>query len=386
VTTLRGEQGYTDGRRPSQVYFISNIAEDLARRDFTINAIAYDPINDVLIDPFEGIRDLETGCLRAVGDPFQRFSEDGLRVLRAARFAAALNVDIEPTTLAAIRPTLESYRKVSSERIRDEWVKALRAPKASLAFRIMQENGLLEITAPELLPMCGCAQNRHHCHDVWEHTLRTLDRVAPGSLTLRLTALLHDVGKPAVRAVNSTTGDYTFHGHEMKGALLSDALLRRLKFPNDLRATVTTLIRHHIVVYNDNWSDTAVRRWLYRVGPELASELLELARADVAAKGTDAGSQLTSLDTLEQHVRRVLEAKQAFTFKDLAVNGKHLIQDLGLAPGPTVGHLLRALLEDVLEAPEHNDRERLLDRARELLKSMAHGDVPESPRGPDQRE
>ena len=369
VTTLRGEQGYSDGRHPDNVVFVKDIVQDLARRDFTINAIAYDPIANELIDPFGGIDDLVSRCLRAVGDPRERFSEDGLRVLRAARFAATLDVDIEMSTRSAIRYSLDSYRKVSAERIRDEWVKALAAPLASRAFSIMLEEGLLEITAPELVSMHGCAQNRHHRYDVWKHTLCTVDGVSRKSLRLRLAALLHDVGKPVVRDVSPKTGDYTFHDHEIQGSGLADAMMRRLKFPNNLRDSVVALVRHHIVVCNASWTDSAVRRWINRVTQELLGDILELARADAAAKGFEVDAQVEALAELEQRVAFVLASNQAFTIGDLAVSGKELMDELGLAPGPTIGILLRGLLDEVLEAPEHNERERLLDRARELLKS-----------------
>jgi tRNA nucleotidyltransferase (CCA-adding enzyme) len=373
VTTLRGEQGYSDGRHPDSVVFVKDIVQDLARRDFTINAIAYDPIANQLIDPFGGIDDLVSRCLRAVGDPRERFSEDGLRVLRAARFAATLGVDIEAHTQAAIRYSLDSYRKVSAERIRDEWTKALGAPLASRAFNIMLAEGILGITAPELVDMKGCVQNRHHRYDVWEHTLRTVDGITNKSLQLRLAALLHDVGKPVVRDVSSKTEDYIFHDHEVQGSRLADAIMRRLKFPNNLREPVVALVRHHIVVYCGSWTDSAVRRWINRVTQDLLWDILELARADVAAKGYEVKSQIQALDELEERVRLVLASRHAFTIGDLAVSGKELMQELGLTPGPIIGLLLRSLLDEVLEAPEHNERERLLDRARELLKSSASG-------------
>ncbi len=373
VTTLRGEQGYSDGRHPDNVVFVKDIEQDLARRDFTINAIAYDPIADRLIDPFGGIDDLVSRSLKAVGDPRERFSEDGLRVLRAARFAATLDVKIDIHTRAAIRPSLDSYRKVSAERIRDEWTKALLAPLASRAFSIMLDEGILAITAPELADMKGCVQNRHHRYDVWEHTLRTVDGITHKSLRLRLAALLHDVGKPVVRDISPKTGDYIFHDHEIQGSRIAEAIMRRLKFPNNLRDPVVALVRHHIVVYGASWTDAAVRRWINRVTQDLLWEILEFARADVAAKGHEFQSQIRALDELEQRVRLVLASHQAFTIGDLAISGKELIQELGLRPGPTIGVLLRSLLEEVLEAPEHNERERLLDRARELLKSSVSG-------------
>jgi tRNA nucleotidyltransferase (CCA-adding enzyme) len=374
VTTLRGERGYVDGRHPSEVVFLTEIADDLARRDFTINAVAYDPIHNSVIDPYGGVDDIEARCIRAVGEPQVRFAEDGLRVLRAARFAATLGMQVAPETLRAIRPSLDSYRKVSAERIRDEWVKALKASRPSAAFRIMQEHGLLEVTAPELNQAAGCVQNRYHRYDVWEHTLEALDTVE-SALPLRLAALLHDIGKPATRAVHPQTGEYTFHRHELVGARMSNDLLRRLRFPNDLREQVTALVEHHIVAYESNWTDAAVRRWLNRVGSHRVADILSLARADVIAKGISMPDQMRRLSELQERVAAVVTTNQALSIKDLQVTGTALIKELGIVPGPVIGNLLRLLLDEVLEAPEHNERERLLERARELLKSLEQPDA-----------
>ncbi len=369
VTTLRGEGGYEDGRHPTEVVFLDDIVGDLARRDFTVNAIAFEPLSGTLIDPYGGIQDLEAGRIRAVGDPHVRFSEDGLRVLRAARFSATLDMEIAPETRSAIRPSLASYGKVSAERIKDEWVKALKAREPSRAFRIMQDEGMLQITAPELAQTKGCAQNKYHRYDVWEHTLQALDAVPANSLVLRLAALLHDIGKPPVRATNPETGEFTFYRHELTGARLANDLLRRLRFPNDVREQVTALVEHHIVAYDATWTDAAVRRWMNRIAPCHVADILTLARADVIAKGIETPRQLECLAELERRMSAACEANQALSIKDLKVTGSTLIHELGLRPGPIIGNLLRMLLEEVLETPEHNERERLLERARELLKS-----------------
>lgn len=367
VTTLRGESTYSDGRRPDAVTFVDDIVADLARRDFTINAIAYDPVRDLLSDPFDGLSDLERRCLRAVGDPAQRFAEDGLRVLRAARFHATLEVDIEPATARAMAPSLASYRCVSAERIRDEWQKALKARRPSRALQAMLDHGMLAITAPELVAMNGCDQNRHHAYDVWNHTLRVLDDVAQDRPALRLAALLHDIGKPMTRDVHPTTGDFTFYNHEHAGAPLADDLLRRLRFSNEQRHHATSLVRHHIVVYDAAWTDAAVRRWIRRVSKELVGDVIALCRSDVRGKGRPVDDELARIDQLEMHVGRILEQGAALSLKDLAINGRDLMQDCGASPGPLLGQILTALLEEVVENPEHNERERLLARARELI-------------------
>jgi tRNA nucleotidyltransferase (CCA-adding enzyme) len=366
VTTLRGEGEYTDGRRPDAVWFVDDIAADLARRDFTVNALAYDALADRLIDPFDGLGDLRARLLRAVGEPSERFGEDGLRVLRAARFAATLEFELESRTAQAIRSSLDTYRKVSPERIRDEWLKAMKARRPSVAFELMREHGLLEISAPELMESVGCDQNRYHSFDVWGHALACLDACPPGAV-LRLAGLLHDVGKPRSRAFSDKTQDYTFYDHERIGAEMVAPMLERLRFSNDERARITALVRHHLVCYDPAWTDAAVRRFVQRVTPELVEDLLLLNRADVLGKGREVTAELAINDELRERIRAVLTAGAALSTRDLAVDGKVLMQELGLAPGPVLGELLRALLEHVLDAPGDNQREPLLQAARAWL-------------------
>jgi len=363
LTTLRGEHGYTDGRHPDSVVFGQSLEEDLLRRDFTVNALAFEPLARTLTDPFGGIEDIRARRLRAVGVAEQRFREDGLRVLRAARFAATLEYELEEETRRAIRPSLSSYAKVSPERIREEWLKALRAPAPSRAFSIMQAEGMLALTAPCLMATVGCAQNRHHAYDVWEHTIRVVDALPPTAPRLRLAALLHDVGKPVTRAVNPETSDYTFYHHEQEGARIASELLVSLKASREELDYVTHLVRHHLVVYDSSWTDAAVRRWLRRVGPELAGDVLALARADILGKGRDASDELGRLAELETRADELMRAKNALHVKDLDLDGRVLIAELGLEPGPLLGQLLRALLDDVLEDPDLNQRARLLERA-----------------------
>jgi tRNA nucleotidyltransferase (CCA-adding enzyme) len=368
VTTLRGETTYSDGRRPDSVYFVDDITDDLARRDFTVNAIAFDPLEDRLIDPFDGIGDLERRVLRAVGEPAARFAEDGLRVLRAARFVATLELEIEPDTARAIEPSLASYRKVSPERIRDEWMKTMKARRPSRAFEVMREHGMLAVTAPELLESVGCEQNRYHAYDVWGHALACLDACPPQPV-LRVAGLLHDVGKPRSRAFSDKTADYTFYEHERIGAEMADPLLARLRFSTEERERVVKLVRHHLICYEDSWSDSAVRRWVQRVTPELLEQLYELNRADVLGKGKQPEEDLERLAALQKRVAELLAAGAAMSVRDLAIGGRELMSELGMQPGPRIGSLLRELLEEVLERPELNQRERLLERARELLAS-----------------
>lgn len=372
VTTLRGEGAYTDGRRPDSVEFTDDIVADLARRDFTVNAIAIDAFSGMLVDPFEGQRDLAARVLRAVGDAEERFSEDGLRALRAARFVATLEFELEPSTRAAIagERARSTFRKVSAERVRDEWMKTMKAHRPSRAFETMRETGLLELMCPELLESVGCEQNRYHAFDVWGHAMACLDACKRDPV-LRVAALLHDVGKPRTRALSDKTHDYTFYDHEAVGARMVGPILERLRFSNAEQAKIVALVRHHLICYSDGWSDAAVRRWLRRVTPELAPDLYELGFADALGKGRDASSDVSALERLRERVEGLLAAGQALSTRDLAVSGRDLMQSLGLAPGPVIGELLAELLERVVDEPADNERDRLLELARDWLARRA---------------
>jgi tRNA nucleotidyltransferase (CCA-adding enzyme) len=365
VTTLRGETTYSDGRRPDSVVFVDDITADLARRDFTINAIAIDPLAPALVDPWEGQKDLAVRVLRAVGNPVERFSEDGLRVLRAARFAATLECEIEPSTLAAIEPTLATYRKVSAERIRDEWIKTMKARRPSVAFDVMLGTGILRVTLPEMIESVGCEQNRHHAYDVWTHAMACLD-ACEGDPPLRIAALLHDIGKPRTRARSDKTGDYTFYSHEVVGAEMADPILERLRFSNEERERIVSLVRNHLVCYSDEWTDSTVRRWIRRVTRDRVEDLYALSRADALGKGRDVTAELEALTRLEERVAGVLAAKDALSVRELHVDGNDVIRELGIKPSRRVGEVLDALLEKVVEDPALNERETLLAMIRAL--------------------
>jgi tRNA nucleotidyltransferase (CCA-adding enzyme) len=368
VTTLRGEGAYTDGRRPDKVEFVDDITADLARRDFTINAIALDPVDGHLIDPFEGRKDLDSRVIRAVGKAEERFAEDGLRVLRAARFSATLEHTIDPETERAMGSAraLDTFRRVSQERVRDEWMKAMKATKPSVAFEAMRRTGILGITCPEMLESVGCAQNKWHVFDVWGHAMACLDACRSDPV-LRVAALLHDVAKPRTRAFSDKTEDYTFYEHERIGAEMAGPLLERLRFSNEERAKIVALIRHHLICYSDDWTDAAVRRWLRRVTPELAPDLYDLGIADALGKGREAPEDLASLQRLRARVDEVLAKGTALSARDLALDGNTLMKTLEIAPGRVVGEILAHLVERVLDDPDLNREDQLLDEARRFL-------------------
>lgn len=363
VTTLRGEGTYSDGRRPDWVEFVDDITADLARRDFTVNAIGIDPQDGKIIDPFDGRGDLGRGLLRAVGDPKQRFSEDGLRVLRAARFVATLELALDPATEAAIEPTLDTYRKVAAERVRDEWIKTMKARAPSRAFEVMRRTGILGVTCPEMLEGVGLEQNKWHAYDVWRHGMECMDACAADPI-LRIAALLHDVGKPKTREWSDKTKDWTFYDHDRVGAEMAEPITARLKFSNEERARIVALVRHHLFHYND-WSDAAVRRWIRRVGPERVEDLYVLNEADVRAKGRDFDGDLETLAKLKTHVAKVIAEGAAMSTRDLAIDGNDLMRELQLKPGRIIGEILSALLEAVTNDPSLNTREALLALARQ---------------------
>ena len=367
VTTLRGETTYSDGRRPDSVFFVDDITADLARRDFTVNAMAISPVDGHLIDPFDGQGDLRRGILRAVGDAHARFSEDGLRVLRAARFSAQLGFALDPATHRAIGDTLDTFRKVSAGRIRDEWMKAMKAVKPSMAFEIMRETGLLAIICPELMESVGVDQNRYHTFDVWGHAMSCMDACV-GDPVLRISALFHDVGKPRSRAFSDKTKDYTFYEHERIGAEMVRPICERLRFSTDERGRIEDLVRFHMWHY-DGWTDAAVRRWIRRVGTHRVEDLYALREADIRGKGPTkvTPEDFDSLGALKAHVERILAEGAALTTKDLKLNGHDLMGELGIKPGRILGEILEQLLEVVINDPTENDRDRLLARAREIV-------------------
>ncbi len=358
-TTFRREGDYPDARHPETVEFSRDPLEDLARRDLTVNALAYDPERDVLLDPQQGLGDLSHGVLRAVGDPAARFHEDGLRPLRAARFAATLEMTIEPRTRAALGSAPERARRVAHERVREELVRMLAAPRPSVGLELLREATLLQIWMPELQRCVAVPQNRFHAYDVYTHCLATCDAAPAEKPRVRWAALLHDLGKPDTRVERD--GEGTFYNHQFVGAELADRLLDRLRFPVEERRAIVHLVREHMFDYRPVWSDAALRRWVRRVGVDAVADLFDLRIADMLGNGLKQGFPVY-LEEMRERLEGLIAASSALGVRQLAVDGRDVMRVLALAPGPEVGATLEALLEEVIDAPERNQRTHLLAR------------------------
>jgi len=377
VTTFRHDGTYSDHRRPDDVTFGDTLDEDLARRDFTVNAMAIpldrEGMPGAVVDRFDGLADLAAGVLRAVGDPGARFREDALRMLRAVRFAATLGFTVEPATRAAIAAHAPLAGHVSGERTFAELMRLLAAERPSTGLRLAEETGLLAVLAPELARQRGIPQAKTRGEDLWDHTWRTVDAATPilldGLPLARTAALLHDVGKPA------TFTDGHFVGHDRVGADLAAAWLDTLRAPRAFTARVAGLVRHHMFSYTPDWSDAAIRRFIRRVGLADLDDLLDLRAADNVGSGLPSG--VDDLDELRERCRAQVAAHVALERGDLAVDGDDLMRALALAPGPALGRLLDELLERVLADPMLNERGRLLAIAREVAGDVA-GDAGET--------
>ena len=369
VTTFRSESGYSDRRRPDKVEFGDSIEVDLSRRDFTMNAAAYRLPSGPLVDPFNGRKDIKKRLIRSVGKPQERFSEDGLRPIRALRFVSQLDFTLDEELLAAISGAIPFTAEVAAERIRDEIDKILITDRPSTALLIMEKTGLLKLLIPELAACRGVRQDRNgygfHQFDVLDHSLLACDYAArdfPGETKLirSLAALYHDIGKP-VTAQMGEDGGWTFYRHEKESARLARAILTRFRYPNAVIDSVCHLIEEHMFSYAENWTDAAVRRFIIRAGEENLSDLFALRRADIYGMAAHEPKWDTLLP-LHDRIQEVLARGRALSLKDLAVSGGDLIS-LGIPAGKTIGVILKELLEAVLEDPALNTREKLMEIA-----------------------
>ncbi len=361
ITTYRIDGEYEDARHPKEVTFTSNLIEDLKRRDFTINAMAYNE-EQGLVDAFDGVGDLKKGIIRCVGNPQERFTEDALRMLRAVRFAAQLGFAIENETKAAVKALASTIQKVSAERIQVELVKLLISNHPE-EMRTVYELGLSRQILPELDQMMATPQNnKHHMYSVGEHTIRSLQEVRANKV-LRLTMLFHDVAKPVCVSTDDN-GQNHYHGHPVKGAEMTRGILRRLKFDNDTIKRTTSLVAAH----DDRpaLTEKSIRKAINRIGIEQYPMIFEVKRADTLAQSDyQREEKLAYIAAYEEIYRQILEKKQCVQKKDLAINGTDLIA-MGLQPGKQLGELLNQLYEAVLEEPELNDKEKLQQLAHKI--------------------
>lgn len=358
ITTFRIDGEYSDNRHPDKVIFTPSLKEDLSRRDFTINAMAYNNEKD-LIDMFDGKSDLSEKLIRCVGDADKRFKEDALRMLRAVRFACQLQFNIEEGTFEAITRNSSLLKAVSKERIRDEFCKILLSDKPSRGIRMLEKTNLLAYIIPELKATVGFDQkNPHHDKNVFDHILAVLDN-SDAELIVRLSAILHDIGKPRTFSVDRK-GIGHFYGHNVVGAEMAEAILKRLRFDNITIKKVVVLITEHMSIYA-NMKNRTLKKFIGRVGVENLDSLFKLQMADREGhtKDVDYGPILRR----KEEIDKILENGEAFTVQQLKINGDDLIK-LGFKPGKQIGIILEELLNKVMEKPEMNNREQLIQLAK----------------------
>lgn len=366
ITPFRTESGYTDGRRPDSVVFSKNIEDDLKRRDFTINAIAFNPVTNSLVDPFGGIKDIQDSLIKAVGEARDRFGEDGLRILRMVRFAAQLNFSIDTQTLMAGISQKDILTHIARERVRDELVKILMSTHASTAFLYMKNMGILSYISTYLEDSVNVTQNGCHAYDVFEHLIRSMqcavDKNYP--LEIRIAALFHDIGKPPTRQWSNEKKDYTFYGHEVVGAKITKEILKDLNFSRETIEKVVKLVRWHMFFSDtEQISPSAVRRMIVNVGRENIWDLMNLRICDRVGTGRPKEDPYR----LRKYMSLIEEVLVDPTdVSMLKISGKDLLEKLSLAPGPIIGKILNVLLEKALVDPTINSPETLIKEAKEL--------------------
>ena len=368
VTPYRAESGYSDARRPDSVEFGVSLKEDLARRDFTVNAIAYRLKTEETVDLFEGIKDIKDKRLRAVGEAGLRFNEDALRMMRAVRLASELDFTIDADTFAAIEKTSEKLGKISKERVCDEFSKIIASDRPMQGVVFLEKTRLLPHVLPELLEGIGIDQNQAHAFDVYEHLLRTLQHAADErfSFEIRLAGLLHDIGKPASRRWSDEKKDWTFYGHEVIGTRMTRKILKDLRFSRETSEVVEKLVRWHMFFSDpDLITLSAVRRTIRNVGEDRIFDLLNLRICDRIGSGRPKAQPFR----FRKYKSMVEEAlRDPISVKMLAIDGGRIMEVAGEKPGPKLGYVLHALLEEVLDDPKKNTADYLEKRTQELLK------------------
>jgi len=386
VTPYRTESGYSDARRPDKVDFGVSLEEDLKRRDFTVNAIAYRLKGESLVDLYEGASDMQAKRLRAVGTASERFAEDALRMMRAVRLAVELDFVIESETMAAIAENSKHLSRISKERIRDEFTRILSSKQPMQGIILLEKLGLLPFVAPDVLRGIGVEQNQAHAFDVYEHLLRTMQHAADKDwdFDIRLAGLFHDISKPETRRWSKEKNDWTFHGHEVVGAKVTKKALQDLKFPKEIIEKVVKLVRWHMFFSDpDTVTLSAVRRTIANVGIEHIWDLLKLRRCDRIGTGRPKEQPFR----LRKYTAMVEEAlRDPISVKMLKIDGSRIMEITGEKPGPKLGHTLNALLEEVLDNPEKNTTDYMETRAKELMQLPTEDLIPLGEQGRAKRD
>jgi len=368
ITPYRMEAKYSDKRHPDSVSFTNNIEDDLKRRDFTVNAMALDTVSGKIIDLFDGQKDMKSKLIKAVGNPVDRFSEDALRMMRAVRFATELDFNIEKETLKAIKGRAILLDKIAKERIRDEFIKIIMSNRPDRGMEVLRETGLSKFVMPEIEEGFNIEQNKDHIYDVWTHSIKALKHSADKDfpLNIRIAALLHDVGKPKSRRRDEKKNDYTFYGHDVIGEKMSVKMLARLKFPKKDIDTISKLVRYHLFFSDvEQITLSAVRRIVRNVGPENVWDLMKVRFCDRIGMGRPKETPYR----LRKYESMIDEAMRApVTVGMLKVNGARIMEIAGEKPGPRIGFILHALLEEVLDNPELNTKEYLEEKVMKLSK------------------
>ncbi|MFA5524226.1 MAG: CCA tRNA nucleotidyltransferase [Tissierellales bacterium] len=363
VTTFRTDKDYVDNRRPREVEFTSSINEDLKRRDFTINALAYNE-TDGLVDCFDGQRDLNNRIIRTVGNPNERFYEDALRIIRGVRFSAQLWFDIEENTALAMTNNRELLKNISQERIREEFLKILMTDKPSEGVRSLISLKLMDFIIPELLECIGFNQkNPNHDKDVFNHIMEVLDNTDK-DIKLRLSALFHDIAKPRCSTVDES-GKGHFYGHHKISAEMSEDILTRLKFDNKTIDTVRLLVNEHMSRY-EFLREKSIKKFINKVGISNLDRLFKLQIADIM--GSAPPHDFENVKSLRDECLRIINEKEPMTVRDLEING-HDVMNLGVEKGKEIGDLLNDMLDIVLENPELNKKEHLIELAKHKLEN-----------------
>jgi poly(A) polymerase/tRNA nucleotidyltransferase (CCA-adding enzyme) len=368
VTPYRLESTYSDNRHPDEVQWSENLLDDLGRRDFTVNSMAYNPVTHEIIDPYNGQEDIQNKIIRAVGDANTRFNEDALRLMRAIRFMSQLDFDIEGVTRESVEKNANLLENISRERVRDEFIKLIMTDYPMRGLVMMKETGLLEFVIPELLRGVGVTQNQAHAYDVWEHNLRTLQHSADKKwpLHIRLSAIFHDISKPETKRFSREKNVITFYGHDVVGGRVTREIMERLKFPKDLIERVSMFVRWHMF-FSDTEQITisAVRRLITNVGKENIWDLVNLRICDRIGTGRPK-EEPYRLRMYESMIEEALQ--DPISLKMLKTDGKRIMDVTQETPGPKIGFVLHALFDEVLDNPEKNTEEYLDARSMELIK------------------